>query len=151
MTFYFGYFYAILLIMINTLKKRDFTSELEIKTTRSSGPGGQNVNKVNTKIVLRFNVLNSQLLSSNEKQLIIAKLKHKLSTDLELIISNQESRSQLKNKEKAIEQFYKLMALALTLPKKRVATKRTKASVERRLSSKKQQSLKKANRRFKDM
>lgn len=136
---------------MKTIRERDFLSELTFQATRSSGPGGQNVNKVNTRIILRFNIENSSLLSDYEKQLLIKKLRNQLTSDNEIIISNQESRSQLHNKEAAIDQFYLLLSKALAPVKKRFKTKPTRTSVEKRLSTKKIQATKKANRRLKDI
>ncbi|WP_430816145.1 alternative ribosome rescue aminoacyl-tRNA hydrolase ArfB [Carboxylicivirga sp. RSCT41] len=136
--------------MLNPIRYRGLISEAKITTARSSGPGGQNVNKVNSKVILRFDIHNSLLLSTEEKQLLITKLKNRLSNDNELIISCQVSRSQLQNKTMAIETFFKLIEKALTPVRKRFKTKRTRASIEKRLSNKKQQSQKKANRRMKD-
>ncbi|MBR8537719.1 aminoacyl-tRNA hydrolase [Carboxylicivirga sediminis] len=136
---------------MKTIRERDFLPELTFHATRSSGPGGQNVNKVNTKVILRFSIEASVLLSDNEKQVLLRKLNNKLTSDNELIISNQESRSQIHNKAAAIEQFYNLLSDALKPAKKRLRTKPTKASIERRLKTKKQQALKKATRRLKDM
>ncbi len=135
---------------MNNLINRNFLPELDITSTRSSGPGGQNVNKVNTKVILRFNIEQSNLLSETEKSLLISKLKSRLTTDNVLVLTNQESRSQLQNKNAAIEQFYALLAKAFIPVKKRFKTKPTRSSVERRLNSKKIHASKKANRRAKD-
>lgn len=136
---------------MSSLINRNFLPELAITTSRSGGPGGQNVNKVNTKVILRFNIEQSNLLSTNEKTLLLKKLKSRLTIDNELIIINQESRSQLRNKNAAIEQFYLLLSKALAPVKKRFKTKPTRTSVEKRLSTKKIQATKKANRRLKDI
>ncbi len=136
---------------MSTIKSRNFLPELSFQASRSSGPGGQNVNKLNTKVTLRFKIADSGLLSDYEKQVLIKKLGNQLNSEHEIIISNQASRSQWRNKEAAIEQFYQLLINNLKPTKKRFKTKPTKASVEKRLSNKKQQALKKANRRLKDM
>lgn len=113
-----------------------FFSELIFKTSRSSGPGGQHVNKVNTKVELRFDVTNSALLSEEEKEILLEKLKNKITNDGILIIISQHSRSQIKNKEKAIEQFYRLVEKALTPIKKRIATKTPMRVHRKRLENK---------------
>ncbi|MCT4591732.1 MAG: alternative ribosome rescue aminoacyl-tRNA hydrolase ArfB [Carboxylicivirga sp.] len=136
--------------MIESLTNKIFINELDISASRSSGPGGQNVNKVNTKVTVRFNIMASEILNQYEKELIIHRLKGQLTSKYELIVSNQQYRSQLQNKLAAIEQVYLILRKALQPIKKRIKTKRTKASVEKRLSNKKIQSLKKANRRLKE-
>ena len=127
--------------------KRDFSSEFQFLASRSGGPGGQNVNKVNTKVELRFNIQFSQLLSDNEKQLILSNLSNKINAEGELIIVAQSERSQIKNKEKVVERFYLWLAKALHVPQKRVKTNPTRQSVEKRLSDKKMASLKKQDRK----
>ncbi|HNW50549.1 MAG TPA: alternative ribosome rescue aminoacyl-tRNA hydrolase ArfB [Prolixibacteraceae bacterium] len=129
------------------LKKRDFSGEFNFAASRSSGPGGQNVNKVNSKVELRFLIDTSILLSDNEKEIIKTKLKNKINSEGELIITVQTDRSQLKNKEKAIEKFYEILTKALTPRKTRKATLPTKASVEKRLDEKRLVSEKKALRK----
>ena len=124
----------------------DLSSELAFKTSRSSGPGGQNVNKVNTRVELRFNISESKLLSEEQKQLLLVKLKSKLSQDGFLIVVSQKERSQIQNKEEAVEKFYSILAKALKPIKKRKSTRPTRASVEKRIQSKKQQSEKKSMR-----
>jgi ribosome-associated protein len=130
-----------------SIKDRDFSSELHFTATRSSGPGGQNVNKVNTRVELRFVIIASSLLSEEEKSLILAKLEKKINSEGELIIVSQSERSQLKNKEKAIEKFYSLLSQASTPRKKRKPTSPSPASIEERLESKRKQSEKKVRRR----
>ena len=129
------------------IRDRDFQNEFVFQASRSGGPGGQNVNKVSTKVELRFNVANSALLSDDEKAIISAKLINKINNLGELILVSQTDRSQLKNKEKVIEKFYLLIIKALTPRKKRLKTKPTKASVEKRLESKRVQAKIKANRK----
>lgn len=130
------------------LKGRDFSSELNYSATRSSGPGGQNVNKVNTKVELRFNIPQSNILSDYEKQILMHKLRNKINQEGDLILTSQSERSQLKNKLLVTENFYSLLATTLTPKKKRKPSKRTKASIEKRLNNKRRQAEKKANRRF---
>ena len=128
------------------LKYRDFSQECIFTASRSSGPGGQNVNKVNTRVELRFDVLQSTLLSTEEKETILAKLASKINTQGELILASQSERSQLMNKEKVTEKFYLLLTKALTPVKKRKATKPTKAAKEKRLEDKRMQAEKKDRR-----
>ncbi len=132
---------------INYLKKIDLISEASFSASRSSGPGGQNVNKVNTRIELRFNINSSLLLNEREKAVLRKTLKSKLNSDCDLIICSQTERSQFKNKEKAIERFYSLIGKALVPRKKRIPTKPTLGSTIKRLETKKTRSKKKELRR----
>ena len=129
------------------IRDRDFRDEFVFQASRSGGPGGQNVNKVSTKVELRFHIANSVLLNEEEKAVIAAKLINKINKLGELILVAQTDRSQLKNKENVIEKFYVLVNKALTPRKKRRETKPTKASVEKRLESKRVQATIKANRK----
>ena len=133
------------------LRDRNFQDEFVFQASRSSGPGGQNVNKVSSKIELRFNITDSVLLSDDEKAIICTKLINKINKVGELVLIAQTDRSQLKNKEKVIEKFYLILEKALTPQKKRFKTKPTKASIERRLVSKKVQSLIKSARKDVDL
>ncbi|MEI7897804.1 MAG: alternative ribosome rescue aminoacyl-tRNA hydrolase ArfB [bacterium] len=128
-------------------EERDFTPELNYSASRSSGPGGQHVNKVSTRMELRFHVASSLLLSDAEKELIGEKLANRINAAGELILVSQSERSQLQNKEKVTEKFYELLARALKPRKKRTPTKPTRASKEERLEIKRQQSEKKDRRK----
>jgi ribosome-associated protein len=119
------------------LRNRIPSGELLFSTSRSSGPGGQNVNKVNTKVELRFNVEGSSNLSVQEKEIILEKLRRKINADGELIVTSQSERTQLMNRKKAEEKFFKILASALTEKPVRYATRPTKASKTERLEKKK--------------
>lgn len=125
------------------VNKDKIINELMFKTSRSSGSGGQNVNKVSTKVELRFDIENSVLLSDYQKKRIRIKLKNRISNDGILILTSDTERTQLGNKKKVVELFFKLIEKALQKPKKRIKTKPTKASREKRLKNKKNQSEKK--------
>jgi ribosome-associated protein len=122
-------------------------SELEFVTSRSSGPGGQNVNKVNTKVSLRWPVVASVILSSEERDTITQKLASRITLEGELVISAQDKRSQLQNKEAALAKLDELLTKAFVKKKKRKATKPSKVAVQKRIESKKRQGEKKKMRR----
>jgi len=126
---------------------RNLDEELIFTTSRSSGPGGQNVNKVSTKVELRFNLFNSLVLTDSEKNRISEKLKNKINRDGVLIIISQSERSQLKNRKKVIEKFYALLSNALTVKVPRIPTKPSVGSKEKRLEVKKRRSVIKRSRR----
>ena len=111
--------------------------EAAFPASRSSGHGGQNVNKVNSRIELRFSIADSKILDEEQKQLLTEKLGSKLTSDGLLIVTCQEDRSQLKNKKTAIEKFSCLIVKAFTPVKKRKPTKPTASSIEKRLQQKK--------------
>lgn len=126
-----------------TIHTPDLSSEFVFQTSRSGGPGGQNVNKVNSRVELRFNIPESLLLNDAQKAILMEKLASRLTTDGTLILAAQKERSQLQNKERVIQRFYNLLVKSLRPVKKRRATKPTRSSVEKRLTVKKQQSEKK--------
>lgn len=118
------------------LRKRIPENELVIVTSRSSGPGGQNVNKVNTKVEIRFKVTDSPNLTDEEKDLIHDRLKNRISASGILIIRSQSERNQFRNKEGAISKLYLLLSEALSEDPERVPTGPTRRSVEKRLNAK---------------
>jgi len=120
--------------------------ELKFKAIRSSGAGGQHVNKVSSKIELTFDLQNSESFTEEEKTLLIQKLKNKLTKDNILLLQSDERRSQHKNKEIAIDRFLKIIANGLKVQKPRKATKPSKSSIHKRLKKKKIQAFKKAQR-----
>lgn len=127
---------------------KDFSSELSYKTSRSSGAGGQNVNKVETAVTVMWYVAGSVLFTEEEKNLIAKKLQNRINSDGILQLSISESRTQLQNKKIATEKIRELVNRALIIPKKRIKTKPSKAQVAKRLDAKKKTSDKKEQRRF---
>src|SRR5690606_1520193 len=126
--------------------KEDLLPYIYIKTSRSGGSGGQHVNKVSTKVELLFDLDKANLFSDEQKAIISKKLQSKFQSDNLIQVISQESRSQFKNKELAIEKLYSLLKMALTVQKRRKATKPNKKSIQKRLDSKKMQAVKKINR-----
>ncbi len=136
--------------MHNNLTKpiiyRPFFKEYTIHTSRSSGPGGQHVNKTETKVELRFHIDNSQLLSDKEKHEIREKLKRRINNEGYLIVYAQEHRSQAMNKQLAEKRFYQYLVQSLRKRKKRIATKPSRQSIEKRIHAKKVIAEKKTRR-----
>jgi ribosome-associated protein len=124
--------------------------ELNYKAVRSSGAGGQNVNKVSSKVVLTFDLKNSQALTEEEKMLLETKLASRLTADLVLILNCDEDRSQFKNKAIVTKRFLELIKNALIIPKIRKATKVPKSVIRKRIKDKKSVSEVKKNRRRPD-
>ncbi|MBL7886124.1 MAG: aminoacyl-tRNA hydrolase [Flavobacterium sp.] len=122
-------------------------SELSYKAIRSSGAGGQNVNKVASKVVLTFDLKNSLALTDEEKELATRKLKSKLTVEGILILNCDEDRSQLKNKAIVTKRFLEIIQKALVVPKERKATKVPKSVVEKRLKDKSSAAEIKQNRK----
>ncbi len=114
---------------------------------RSSGPGGQNVNKTSTKVILSWDVASSQAFDEEQKGRLREKLSNKITKEDILIINDSQSRSQHKNKENVIARFFLLLEYALQKPKPRKKTKVPRAVKRKRLEAKKQHAEKKANRK----
>ena len=129
------------------MEQEKILSELNFKAVRSSGAGGQNVNKVSSKVVLTFDLNASQALSDEEKDLIETKLAARLTSDSILILNCDEDRSQLKNKAIVTKRFLDLIKKALVVAKPRKATKVPKAVIKKRIKDKKNLSEIKANRK----
>jgi ribosome-associated protein len=125
-------------------------AELVFTTSRSGGPGGQNVNKVNSKVTIKWSVEDSFAITMEEKEVLLQKLAGKLTTENVLIVTSQDKRSQLENKEEAIGKLERMIAKAFEVKKKRKATKPSKSSVQKRIQSKKHNSEKKQRRQGSD-
>lgn len=121
--------------------------ELNFKAIRSSGSGGQHVNKTSSKVELQFDLLNSTALSNEQKELLLKKLTPRLTKNAELILQCGDSRSQHKNKAIIINRFLQLIRSNLIEDKERIPTKIPKAVIKKRLSDKRKASEKKANRK----
>jgi ribosome-associated protein len=132
---------------MSPIRERGLERECTITAVRSSGPGGQNVNKVATKAELAFHIAGSQLLAEEEKELITAKLASKINEEGYLKISDSTSRSQAANRENALEKLCTALEKALLKPKKRKPTKAPKAVKEQIIKEKKLNGEKKNNRK----
>ena len=143
MEFHFVFLISQLVLMI------DVSSEIQLQTTRSGGKGGQNVNKVETAVIAYFNISASQILSEEQKRIVLEKLSNRISSEGSLIVKSQNFRTQLENKEDAIKKANELITSALKKKKLRIATKPSKQSKEKRLESKKRSSqIKEGRKKF---
>ncbi len=122
-------------------------NELQFKAVRSSGAGGQHVNKVSSKVELSFDIAGSNGLTENEKMMLTQKLSSKITNAGTLLLQCGESRSQHRNKELVIKRLLDILKVNLHIPKKRKPTKPSKTAIKKRLEKKQKQALKKASRR----
>ena len=129
------------------MDKNLLITELAFKAVRSSGPGGQHVNKTSSKVEAHFNVKDSNALSISEIARLSEKLKNRISSQGILVLSCSESRSQHRNKAIVIQRMLLLISENLKVQKRRKKTKPSRGAIEKRLSSKKNHALKKVNRR----
>ena len=121
-------------------------NELEFKISRSSGPGGQNVNKLNTKVAVNFDIENSGALNTEQKEIVLRKLGYRLTKNKKLIVVSQQFRTQRANRDYAVEKLEGLIENALRRQKTRRPTRPTRTAVEKRLKRKKQRSQTKRQR-----
>lgn len=133
------------------MEKAIILNELQYKAVRSSGAGGQNVNKVSSKVILLFDFFNSKGFSEEEMALLNSKLSKKITQEGILQISCEEDRSQLKNKEKATQKLFELLEKSLLKPKPRKATKTPKGAIEKRIKTKKNNAEIKNSRKKPDL
>jgi len=129
------------------MNKEALFQECDFKAVRSSGPGGQHVNKTSTKVMLHWSLKDSNVFSEDQKERLYKRLQNKLTTDDQLVLSYDQSRSQHKNKDEVFKNLVRLLENGLLKPKRRKKTKPSLASKKRRLYSKKRNAEKKANRK----
>jgi ribosome-associated protein len=133
------------------MNREQLFTELHFKAVRSSGAGGQNVNKVSSKVVLTFDIPKSQGFSEEEKITLITNLNSRLTSENSLILNCDEDRSQLKNKEIVTKRFFEILKKGLLVPKERKATKIPKAAIRKRIKDKKNLGEIKKSRRKPDL
>jgi ribosome-associated protein len=131
-------------MIVNT---NQLLTELKTITSRSGGPGGQHVNKVETKVTLKWSIEQSQMFSELQKEIIRVSCKSKINKQGEIIVSSDSKRSQIKNKEIAVKKLERLIAKSFNRKKPRKATQPTKASKLKRLDDKKRNADKKSLRK----
>jgi len=131
-----------------TMNKEIIQTEIQYKAVRSSGAGGQNVNKVATKVQIQFFVEQSNGLTADEKSTLTQKLTNRITKDGFIMVECGETRSQLKNKELCTQRLFLLLENALKKDKKRIATKIPKAVIKKRLEDKQKNAEKKQSRNF---
>lgn len=124
--------------------------ELVLRATRSGGPGGQHVNTSSTRIELTWSVAESPSLTDAQRERLLDKLASRLDGEGRVRIVSQEERSQLRNREEAVERFREVVREALVVPRKRKPTRPTAASKERRLKVKRERSARKRERQRRD-
>ena len=136
---------------MNRYKIEELLKEAEFRFSRSGGKGGQNVNKVETKVELIFNVMDSQMLDEVQKEKIKKRLANRIDKEGNLRIVSQTGRTQLSNRKSTVDKFVKLIFLALRKEKKRIKTERSKSSRAQILDKKKKHSEKKRGRSFRNI
>ncbi|MEN6500692.1 MAG: alternative ribosome rescue aminoacyl-tRNA hydrolase ArfB [Rectinema sp.] len=132
--------------MDTELLRSSIMAHAEIEFSKSGGPGGQNVNKVNTKVTARVGIAAIEGLRSSELELVRARLANRITTEGELVVQVQEARSQIINREKAIQKLIMLVERAARQNQPRIPTKPTAASKQRKLAAKRLRSATKKNR-----
>ncbi len=136
--------------MINNIDLNKVLKEVKYNTSRSGGKGGQNVNKVETKVELVFNINGSMTIDEEVKAILYKKLYNKIDGESNIRITSQTERTQLGNKKKVIEKFVKMLDKALIKEKFRIKTVKSLSVKEKILVSKKKQSIKKKQRKLMD-